>query len=268
MNDKNPSDTTRRPRIVIAGEFSAGKTRLLNGILGQTILPSHVVSTSLPPMWLSSGDGDPLRLDVSGSWHELTDFDAIDVRTTRFCVLQTRSPALDHIDLIDTPGNSDPNLPAECWERMIPYADLVVWCSNANQAWRQSEKAVWEEMPDHLCGISVMVLTHADLIPDDMARAKVRRRVEREAGGFFQHIEMVSALDSAQVADFAARLVDMARNLTTLGGIDAPDFNPDRILPEVLSSARSARRPRGKVIVPRRLMPAGDGASPSARRVP
>lgn len=265
MNLGNTASGARRPRVVIAGEFSAGKTRLLNGILGQTMLPSHVVSTSLPPMWLSSGERDPLRLDLSGSWHALSDFDAIDVLATRFCVLHARAPVLDHVDLIDTPGNSDPNIPPECWERIIPYADLVVWCSNANQAWRQSEKAVWEEMPDHLRGNGIMVLTHADQIPDDAARAKVVRRVEREAGEFFQRIEMLSALDAAQVSAFATRLVDMARDLTTLGGIDAPDFNPDRILPEVLNPDRAIRRPRGKVIVPRRLMPAGEGAGASAR---
>ncbi|MFD2854217.1 hypothetical protein ACFSZS_04670 [Seohaeicola zhoushanensis] len=115
-----PNAGTRRPRIVIAGEFSAGKTRLLNGIVGRAILPSHVVSTSLPPMWLKGGEGDPLRHDTAGTWYELTEFDAIDVIATKFCVLHSDAPVLEHFDLIDTPGNSDPNIPAECWERMIP----------------------------------------------------------------------------------------------------------------------------------------------------
>ncbi|MCB1342614.1 MAG: 50S ribosome-binding GTPase [Pseudooceanicola sp.] len=243
----------RKPRVLIAGEFSAGKTRLLNALLGTPVLPSHVTSTSLPPMWLVEGNGAPLRLDMSGDWYETGDIETVEVLSTRFCVLRAEADILRHIDLIDTPGNSDPNIPAECWERVVGFADMVIWCSNANQAWRQTEKAVWDEMPDHLRRSSLMVLTHADLMPDDTARDKVLRRARREAGDYFAGIEMVSPIDAREVAVFAARLTDHALAIPALEGDEAPDFAPRLVLPPA-PAAGSVRRARGKRIVPRRLV--------------
>ena len=45
----------RLPRILVAGEFSSGKTQLISGLLGEAVLPSNVISTALPPIWLVSG---------------------------------------------------------------------------------------------------------------------------------------------------------------------------------------------------------------------
>lgn len=214
---------SRRPRIVIAGEFSAGKTRLLNALLGQKILPSNVTSTSLPPMWLVHREGVPARLDMDGNWHAVDDFGDVKVDSTKYCVVPSTAPILEHFDLIDTPGNSDPNIPPECWERMIGYADLVIWCSNSNQAWRQSEKSVWSDMPDRLKQHSVIVLTHADQIPDERSRGKVKRRVERDAKDFFASFEMLSSLNTDEVAAFADRMIQSVSGIEDLTGVAAPE---------------------------------------------
>ena len=39
----------RKPRILVAGEFSAGKSTIINRLLGFELLPENVTSTSLPP---------------------------------------------------------------------------------------------------------------------------------------------------------------------------------------------------------------------------
>ena len=41
---------------------------------------------------------------------------------------------LELCDIIDFPGISDPNMPAEVWQRVISKADAVIWCSHAVQA--------------------------------------------------------------------------------------------------------------------------------------
>lgn len=185
----------RKPRILVAGEFSAGKSELINCLIGESVLPTNVIATALPPVWLVRGDPALLRVDASGSTDPIKSLVNIDLDATQYCVLSYPAPMLEQMEIIDTPGNSDPNVSAESWQRMLEYADAVIWCTNATQAWRQSEKAVWQSMPDRLRKNSTLVITHADLITRERDTARVQSRVEREASRFFDSVHMVSLPD-------------------------------------------------------------------------
>lgn len=219
---------TRKPRILIAGEFSSGKTRLINGLLGGSVLPSNVTSTSLPPMWIVREPAAPFRLDSAGMVQPFDGIAATQVADTAFCLLSHDAPILDHMDLIDTPGNSDPNIPAEAWERMLGYADAVLWCSNAVQAWRQSEKSVWAGMPEHLLDSSTMLITHADHLTEDGAAERVMRRVKRDAAPFFRNFLMGSMVDQADVDAVARHLLSLCAGLRTLPGAVQADVDAAR----------------------------------------
>ena len=46
----------RRPSFALMGEYSAGKSALLNALLGQSLLPTRVTATDLPAVWITHGD--------------------------------------------------------------------------------------------------------------------------------------------------------------------------------------------------------------------
>ncbi|MCL4065971.1 50S ribosome-binding GTPase [Pseudomonas sp. GX19020] len=196
----------RKPRILIAGEFSAGKTQLINGLVGGPVLPSNVTATALPPVWLVRGEPSLIRVGLSGRGEPLADLNTVDLETTRYCVMAHPAPVLTGMEIIDTPGNSDPNMAAETWQRMLEFADAVVWCTNATQAWRQSEKAVWQAMPARLRQNATMVVTHADLLGSPAMADRVLQRVQREAGAFFESFLMASLLQRDDFDRIAARL--------------------------------------------------------------
>lgn len=200
----------RKPRILIAGEFSAGKTQLINGLVGGLIggpvLPSNVTATALPPVWLVRGEPALIRVGFSGRGEPLADLNTVDLEKTQYCVMAHPAPVLTGMDIIDTPGNSDPNMAAETWQRMLEFADAVVWCTNATQAWRQSEKAVWQAMPARLRQNATMVVTHADLLGSPAMADRVLQRVQREAGAFFESFLMASLLQREDLDRIAARL--------------------------------------------------------------
>lgn len=200
----------RKPRILIAGEFSAGKTQLINGLLGRFVLPSNVTSTSLPPMWIVSQKTAPYRVTLSGERKPMPALNNVDVQDTLYCVMHSNAPLLAQVELIDTPGNSDPNIPSECWQRMLEHADYVIWCSNAVQAWRQSEKAVWRAMDERLRKNATMIITHADRLPDAKSAEKVMRRVQRDAAPFFDHFMMASLLDETDLERIEDHIVALA----------------------------------------------------------
>jgi hypothetical protein len=211
----------RKPRILIAGEFSAGKTQLISGLLGQKVLPSNVTSTSLPPVWLISGHQALLNVNLEGTGRRLDTLDGVDVATTHFCILSHPAPFLKNFEIIDTPGNSDPNIPPESWERMLPFADAVIWCTNATQAWRQSEKSVWKEMPARLRTHATLLITHADRMTDDHQAGRVMRRVQREAGEFFSNFLMASLLNPSDLDRIAAHIAALPFTDEALGGADS-----------------------------------------------
>ena len=145
-----PSPKTRLPRVIVTGEFSAGKTKLINGLVGQQVLPSNVTSTSLPPVWLMYGDDVSFRVDLDGKVHQVAGIGEVSVHDTLVYVTAIESETLRHMDIIDTPGNSDPNIPPICWERMVGHADMMIWCTGATQAWRQSEKSTVRDLPEEI----------------------------------------------------------------------------------------------------------------------
>lgn len=210
------SPELRKPRVMIAGEFSAGKSRLINALLGRDVLPSKVTSTALPPIWLVYGERDPLVLGIDGAVSDL-DMEQIDVENTAFCVISTHAPILKYVDLIDTPGNSDPKIPSVCWERMVKYADGLIWCTSAMQAWKQTEKATCADLPEDLLSHATLLITQADRMPDEKSAGKVERRVRRDAGKYFSTIMMGSMLNDDDVARVTERVMTLSSELPLRG---------------------------------------------------
>ncbi len=231
----------RKPRIMVAGEFSAGKTQLINGLLGQEVLPSNVVSTSLPPVWLIGEGNAACRIALDGARHDLASIDDARLDGTHYLALSLDAPFLASFDIIDTPGNSDPNIPAEYWERMLDHADAVIWCTNATQAWRQSEKSAWKEMPERLRDNAVLLITHSDRMPDENAAAKVMRRVRRDVKEDFAAIMMASLIDPDHIAAIAQQLDVLFAGIEPAAS-DHPAMTD--ILREIRASASDRIAPR------------------------
>lgn len=191
-----------KPVLCLMGEFSAGKSTLSNLLIQTAALPVNVTATQLPPVWISKGTEAPYRVGFDGRQFdlELENLEDVSVEDTAFIRIFHDAELLDHCDLIDMPGISDPNMDAEVWQRVIPHADAVIWCSHATQAWRQSEAAVWSMLPPALYANSFLLLTRMDKILSERDQMRVAKRVGRETVGLFKEIFPIS-LTRALAAD-------------------------------------------------------------------
>jgi len=177
----------RKPVIALMGEFSSGKSTLLNMLVGQSILPMQVTATRLPPVWFQYGDQPAFWMDRDGQRHDvdLDDLASVPLKEARFIRIYAISEQLEKCDLIDTPGISDPNIPTDSWIDTIGYANSVLWCTHAGQAWRESERAQWEDLPARLREHSLLLVTRADKIVSKEDMKKIHRRLKRETGDLF-----------------------------------------------------------------------------------
>jgi len=119
------------------------------------------------------------------------------------------------------PGISDPNMQSDVWRAVIGEADHVIWCTHATQAWRQSEAATWESLPQELRAKSLLLLTRFDKLLTPRDRDRVMGRVRRETRGLFHKVfpvsltQALSAGEDSQIWDqsgaepFVKSLVDL-----------------------------------------------------------
>ena len=228
--DTAKSGRPRKPRIALMGEFSAGKSTLSNLLLGARPLPEKVTATRLAPVWMSYGTATPFRVDLEGEMTpvSLGALEQVPVLETKMIRLFMECDILELCDLIDFPGISDPNMPSVVWERMLPEVDTVIWCTHATQAWRQSEAAVWDTMPDTVRDFSVLLITRYDKLVNEKDRRRVFQRVRRETDGQFAATFPISLLHALEAGDdqdkwdacgagpFVTHLIAMIEKLTKL----------------------------------------------------
>lgn len=279
-----PAAEEKRPRVALMGEFSAGKSTLSNLLIGQSALPVNITATQLPPVWMSYGQQPSYKIGLEGEKEEVdANFSGVSVHDTRCVRVFLESNFLKNCDLIDMPGISDPNMDAEVWQRVIGEADIVIWCSHATQAWRQSEKAVWDTMPHDLYEKSLLLLTRMDRILADRDRVRVVKRVQSETEGLFREVVPVSLIQAleaqgdseAWVASGADHLVKSLMTLTdevASGSIGRrvsrkiePQTarKPSRSLDDAIGE-RVVERP-ARVVMPTRVRPRPLVSRPPAR---
>lgn len=194
-----------KPVMALMGEFSAGKSTLLNLLLDGDHLPTKVTATNLPSVWVTYSDTPfthGLRHD--GTLEEI-DVDRLgeDVRA-HYLLLHfgINAPLLTRTDIVDTPGISDPKLAKGATRFLGSYLDAVLWLSPANQAWRQTEKVVWSDFPKTLRDNSMVVLTRADKLRQASDLKKVMKRVKQETKDLFcEQIALNTPLAAASKDD-------------------------------------------------------------------
>jgi hypothetical protein len=199
----------RRPIVALMGEFSAGKSTLMNFLIEEDLLPTRATATELPPVWLSHGERSAHWVDAGGGVHPL---DLAEIRKVpidaRFIRIHAAAEILEHCDIIDTPGISDPNLAVDSWRHVAGQSNMVLWCSSATQAWRETERSAWLSLPERLRRNSLLVVTRADKLLTESDRQKVSRRLARETGGLFAGHVFVATHDAVQAKAELAQGID------------------------------------------------------------
>jgi len=179
-----------KPRIIVLGESNAGKTSLVNLLLDQTLLPESVLANTRRPVVLRFASSIVVT-GVTSSGR--IDLGRGDVQPQHGATLQRLevglpNPRLESFDLVDTPALSTlPQL-----DSLRPgAADLLLWCTVATQAWKESERRLWMTIRKRHRRRAILVVTHRDNLRGGDDSSKIRLRLTGETADCFDGIAFV-----------------------------------------------------------------------------
>jgi small GTP-binding protein len=191
--------------LVVVGEFNAGKSALMNALLGEKVLGEGVTPTTSRVTLVKWG------VDITET-----------VVDEGFAIFTHPLPLLRELNIVDTPGT---NAVIRQHERLtndyVPRSDLVLFATSADRPLTESERQFLERIRDWGKKV-VIVLNKADIFEDEAALEQVRTFILRHAAevlGFEPEFFAVSA----RLAQQARRTpdADEASRLRALSRIDA-----------------------------------------------
>ncbi len=173
--------------LVVCGEFNAGKSSLLNALVGEAVMPEGVTPTTD-------------RITV------VTYADAPSESEEAPALVRRSFPAplLRDLALVDTPGtNAIIQRHQELSERFVPRADLVLFVTSVDRPFTESERAFLELIASWGKKV-LMVVNKVDILESDAERDKVVDYVRENARATLGTTPEVFAVSAKQA--FKARL--------------------------------------------------------------
>jgi small GTP-binding protein len=143
--------------IVVTGEFNAGKSALINALLGQKVLAEGATPTTSRVTLIK--------------WGEQTAEQVVD---ENYAIYTYPLPLLKELNIVDTPGT---NAIIRHHERLtnefVPRSDLVLFITSADHPLTESERQFLERILTWGKKV-VFVLNKVDIFDDDSALQEVR----------------------------------------------------------------------------------------------
>ena len=187
-------------RLGILGRPGAGKSAMVNLLVGREVLPDDV---DLPTTQVTYHPKASAVCTLSdGSKKELKTANAYDIAELKplFVELYMPLPALKKISVLEVVTPNNPNAIHKASQWAAKRCELAIWCT---EAFDSSEQAIWAQMPDVLKDHAFLMLTKADQLKAKGTLQQILEATRALVGHEFSEIMPIATLDA-----LAARRLD------------------------------------------------------------
>ncbi len=148
-------------RVTLIGGPGAGKSELVNLLLGRRVLSPESTLPTTEVLW---GETEEIEVTAAdGTKHHVPglDFEAVEKLSPVLLQVRIPQPILKKISILEvvTSGDTDELKAAVDWA--IRRTDITLWCSSE---FDEIERALWARVPDALKDHAFLVLTKADIL--------------------------------------------------------------------------------------------------------
>ena len=190
--------------LVVTGEFNAGKSRLVNTLIGGRFLEEGVTPTTQQVQVLVHGDDD--RIEARSG----------------FATRSLPAEILRDMRIVDTPGTNAILREHEALTReFVPRADLVIFVTSADRPFSESERTFLAAIREWGKSI-VFVINKIDLLESEADRAQVIGFVGGAATALLGEQPKIFALSARRA--LAALEAEDATALSASGWTDFRDW--------------------------------------------
>ncbi len=170
--------------IVFIGEFSTGKSTIINTLLGRNILPEGITPTTDKITIIRYGDTEEEHMENGN------------------CVISVPQERLKGLFMVDTPGtNVTIEQHQQLTEEFVPRADIVFFTIGAERAVTGSEAELIKFIKEEWLKNIVFLLNKIDIAKDEAELETLTRHTEKELERSFRikpHVIPVSARMASQ----------------------------------------------------------------------
>jgi hypothetical protein len=184
-------------RMAVIGEFNSGKSTLSNLLVRIESLPTAVISNTRIPTLLYHAPRPEVCAVYDDRRRELLRASS-EASSPNIFRLEVGLPSerLREVQILDLPGLADARFDDAITDLASHAVDLALWCTLSTQAWKESERIAWEQIPVRLRSRGLLVATHSDLLRNGSDLEKVLRRLRDVAGSSFWDILPMSTIEA------------------------------------------------------------------------
>ena len=230
-------------RIGILGESNSGKSSLANLLAGAAALPAlPVANTRLPALLKYAPAPSVTVLYESGERITVSANENVPRGTVKRLEVGLPSSILRSVEFLDLPGSANVLFSAGHHNPVSYGIDAAIWTTAATQAWRESERSHWLQLPQAIRSRGLLAVTFCDMIKGESDLKRLHARLEASAKPYFREICFVAAAgeDAAATAPSNTFLFRQIQSL-------AQEFSTARLSKATAIARRIAKNTLGKL---------------------